>query len=172
MSDPDWMQPATCHRNGRLVEHDDAPERAPTYSVGNQRDNFVPALREPVRVQRMEVLGPEQHELQAPGYQRTVNTLNTSHWDRAKGFSLSTVPLAIAVGVGALLISIFFFGLDLLSLAAVVTLFLGFLATWLIAWLGFQLASPDGVNLFVAWSHFRLLRHEQSARLRRMERDE
>jgi hypothetical protein len=145
----------------------------PTYSK-SKRNTFVPAVvdRKPVRAQRMEVLPPEEHELAAPGLQRTVNTLSTTHLDRAKGFSLATLPLAVAVGVGALLIGLIFFELKLWSLAAVTTLFLAFLATWLIAWLAYQLTSPDGVNLFTAWAHYRLLRYEQRERLRRMRGDE
>src|SRR5690606_34187367 len=115
------QKPATLHINGRLIDDGDVPERAPTYAVGKSRNTFVPAITEaePVRVRRMEVLPPEQHELQAPGIQRTISTINTTHWDRAKGFSLATLPLAAAVGFGALLIAVFFFGLDLWSLAAV-----------------------------------------------------
>jgi hypothetical protein len=148
--------------------------REPTYSKSNKRNTFVPATvdRQPVRIQRVEVLPPEEHELAAPGLQRTVNTLATTHFDRAKGFSIATLPLAVAVGVGALLIGLLFFGLDLWSLAAVTTLFLAFLATWLIAWIAYQLTSPDGVNLFTAWAHYRLLRFEQRARLRRMRGEE
>lgn len=147
-------------------------ERTPTTAKGAPRASFVPALREPVTIRRAGVLPSTPTELQAPGLQRTVNSLSTTHWDRARGFSLATVPLAGAVGVGALLIAIFFFGLEFWSLAAVVVLFLGFLATWLAAWIAYQFTSPDGVNLFTAWAHFQLLRDEQRARLRRMERDE
>ena len=171
-NEPDWQKPCTVHRNGILIEDDDTPARAPSYRAGAARNTFVPALREPVQVRRMEVLPPEQHELQAPGVVRTVNQLTTTHWDRAKGFSLATIPLAVAVGVGALLIAIFFFGLNVWSLGAIVVLFLGFLLTWLSAWVAYQLASPDGVTLFATWGHYRLLREEQRARLARMERDE
>lgn len=149
-----------------------AVDRTPTTAKSAPRESFVPALREPDATRRAEVVPPTPIELQAPGLQRTVNSLSTTHWDRARGFSLATVPLAGAVGVGALLIAIFFFGFELWSLAAVVVLFLGFLATWLAAWIAYQLTSPDGVNLFTAWAHFQLLRDEQRARLRRMERDE
>lgn len=150
-----------------------APDRTPSFEKTTQRDTFVSPLRElPAPVRRIEILPPEPVELQAPGTQTTHITLTTTHWDRARGFSLATVPLAAAVGIGALLISIFFFGLELWSLAAVTVLFLGFLATWLVAWVVYQFTSPDGVNLFSAWGHYSLLRHEQRARLRRMERNE
>jgi hypothetical protein len=153
-----------------MSHYDD--DRTPSYTTGNRRDTFVPAIREPVRVRRMEVLPPEQHELQVPGVVRTINALNTSHWDRAKGFSLVTVPLSAAVGVGALIISLYLFELPLWSLGALVVLFLGFMGTWLVAWIVYQLASPDGATIIGTIGHYKLLRYEQRARLRRMERDE
>ena len=156
-----------------MYEQDESPDTLPmwgTVTKSAKANTFVPATvdRQPVTVRRMEVLPPEQHELTAPGLQRTVNTLSTTHLDRAKGFSIATLPLAAAVGVGALLIGLIFFGLNLWSLAAVTTLFLAFLATWLIAWLAYQLTSPDGVNLFTAWAHYLLLLFEQRERIRRM----
>lgn len=160
-------------------EDDDKPtlpmwgtiDRTPTVAKG-KRDTYVPAVREPVRVRRIEVLPPEPAELQAPGTVQTQIDLHTSHYDRAKGFSLATLPLAGAVGVGAALIAVLFFELEVFSLAAVTVLFVAFMLTWLVAWVVYQLASPDGVSLFSAWGHYQLLRHEQRARLRRMERDE
>lgn len=146
--------------------------KEPAVRVGGGRDTFVAPMRESARRTQVEVLPPEAHELQAPGVVHTINSMETSHWDRAKGFSLATLPLAAAVGVGALLVALFFFGLELWSLAAIVVLFLGFLATWLIAWIAYQMASPDGVSLFATWGHYRLLRYEQQARLKRMARRE
>ena len=93
----------------------------------------------------------------------------TSHEDRARGFTLVSLPLATAVGVGGLLLAIGLFRVPLWSMGALLVLFLAFLGTWLLAWLWFTAASPDGIGLMQVLLHYRLLRHEQRARLRRMD---
>jgi len=148
------------------------PDRTPSYNKGAQRDAFVPARIEQPPVRRIEVLPPQSVELQAPGTMQTYVEMRTTHYDRAKGFSIATLPVAMAVGMGAALIAVFFFDLKLFSLAAVTVLLIAFMLTWLFAWMFYQLTSPDGVSLFSAWGHYRLLRFEQEARLRRMEGDE
>jgi hypothetical protein len=93
----------------------------------------------------------------------------TSHTDRAKGFTLVSLPMAMGVGLGGLLLAIGRFKVPLWSMGALLVLFLAFLATWLLAWLWFTAASPDGIGLMQVLLHYRLLRHEQRARLRRMD---
>jgi len=108
----------------------------------------------------------------APTPVQTVQRLTTSHVDRAKGFSIVSIPLAAGVGLGGLLLAVGVFAVPVFSMAALLTLFLAFLATWLAAWLWYQSASPDGVTLWTVLLHYRLLSREQKARLRRMEDDE
>ena len=108
-------------------------------------------------------------ELDAPMPVQTVQRLATSHVDRAKGFSIVSLPLAAGVGLGGLLLAVGLFEVPLFSMAAVLTLFLAFLVTWLAAWLWYQSASPDGIGLWTVLLHYRLLSREQKARLRRME---
>lgn len=108
-------------------------------------------------------------ELDAPMPVQTVQRLATSHVDRAKGFSIVSIPLAAGVGLGGLLIAVGMGAVPLFSMGALLVLFLAFLATWLAAFLWYQSASPDGVTLWTVMLHYRLLSREQRARLRRME---
>lgn len=121
-------------------------------------------------VRRVEA--PTMMEIDAPMPVQTVQRLATSHVDRAKGFSIVSLPLAAGVGFGGLLLAVGLFEVPLFSMAALLTLFLAFLATWLAAWLWYQSASPDGIGLWTVLLHYRLLSREQKARLRRMEHDE
>lgn len=115
---------------------------------------------------------PLPMQVDAPLPVQTVQRLATSHVDRAKGFSIVSLPMAAGVGLGGLLLAVGFFQVPLFSMAALLTLFLAFLATWLAAFLWYQSASPDGVGLWTVLLHYRLLSREQKARLRRMELDE
>ena len=42
---------------------------------------------------------------------------------------------------------------------------------WLAAWVWHMSASPDGIGLWQVLLHYRLLRHEQRARLERIQRE-
>lgn len=120
-------------------------------------------------IRRMEA-APMQ--IDAPLPVQTVQRLATSHVDRAKGFSIVSLPMAAGVGLGGLLLAVGLFQVPLFSMAALLTLFLAFLATWLAAFLWYQSASPDGIGLWTVLLHYRLLSREQKARLQRMELDE
>ncbi len=115
---------------------------------------------------------PAPMEIDAPMPVQTVQRLATSHVDRAKGFSIVSIPMAAGVGLGGLLLAVGLFQVPLFSMAALLTLFLAFLLTWLAAFLWYQSASPDGVTLWTVLLHYRLLSREQKARLQRMELDE
>lgn len=108
-------------------------------------------------------------QIDAPLPVQTVQKLATSHVDRAKGFSIVSIPLAAGVGFGGLLLAVGVFSVPIFSMAALLTLFLAFLGTWLAAFLWYQSASPDGIGLWTVLLHYRLLSREQKARLRRME---
>lgn len=117
-------------------------------------------------------MDPLPMQIDAPMPVQTVQRMTTSHVDRAKGFSIVSIPLAVGVGVGGLLIAVGMGAVPLFSMGALLVLFLAFLATWLIAYIWHQSASPDGVGLWQVMLHYRLLSREQKARLRRMELDE
>ena len=144
---------------------DRTPAVAPRRQSGPQFVQPGPAAIVPRRV---EVLPPAQHELQHAQPVQTVQRLDTSAVDRAKGFTIVSVPLAAALGFVALLVGIVAFGVPWLSLPALLLLFGMFTLAWLVAWLWHQSASPDGVALWQVLLGYRLLRHEQRARLERM----
>lgn len=135
------------------------------------RDTFVsPAAPAPI-VRRVEVLPPEAHEVMPALPVQTVQKLTTSAVDRAKGFTIVSIPLAAMAGFVAFLVAVGLFSVPVLSGAALVILFGTFAGVWLIAWIWHQSASPDGVTLWQVILHYRLLRYEQRARLERMRKE-
>lgn len=93
--------------------------------------------------------------------------LRTGYTDRAKGFQLATVPVALAFGVGVLVVAVVGFSVPAFSVAALALFWVAFLAWWLVGWAIHHLISPDGAALLGAILQYRYLRHEQRERLRR-----
>lgn len=124
--------------------------------------NFVAALPEPRHhAEIVEVV----RELPAPP--PTVLLPTANYTDRARGFSLSTGPLAAATGFVVLLIGITAFGVPVLSVAALLLALGGFTLAWLIAYIVHTLVSPDGAlfaHVVLTWGY---LRREQNERFRR-----
>jgi len=147
-------------------EYDHAPAVAPRRPAA---PNYVAPGPAAIVPRQVEILPPAQHELQHAQPVQTVQRLDTSAVDRAKGFTIVSVPLALALGIVALLVGIVAFGMPWLSLPALLLLFGMFTLAWLLAWLWHQSASPDGVALWQVLLHYRLLRHEQRARHGRMQ---
>jgi len=119
-------------------------------------DNFVePAAIQPIRPYRVEVLPPAAPMTPTvPTTSRTDVMLKTTYVDRARGFNTVAVPLSAAVGVGSLIIGVAGFAVPVFSVGALATLWLGFLATWLVAWAIHTVISPEGnalVTTFFAW---------------------
>lgn len=111
----------------------------------------------------------ENMQLPTPAASRQV--IKTDARDRAIGFNISTVGLAVVVGLGGTLIAIAGFSVPVLSVATL-AVFFGLAATiWFAAWIWYNAASPDGIGLVSVLLHYRLLRHEQRSRLERMEND-
>ena len=99
---------------------------------------------------------------------QTLQTVTTSHTDRARGFTLTTVPLAAVVGLVALLAALGLFGVPWLSWSALLILFGVFAAVWAGAYFWHTLASPDGATILSILLSYRYVRHEQRARLDRL----
>ena len=110
---------------------------------------------------------PETMHLPAPV--ATQQTVHTSAVDRAKGFNISTAGLAGLVALGGTLITVAGWGVPLLSVATLATFFALAGVVWLAAWFWYNAASPDGIGLIGVLLHYRLLRHEQRARLERID---
>lgn len=147
------------------------PNNTTTPAPLAHRHNFVAPDPQPI-VRRVsgEILPPD-HSISAPVPVQHDIQMHTSHVDRAKGFTIVSLPMAVGVGVGGLLLAVGLGAVPLFSMGALLVLFLSFLLTWLTAWIWHTSASPDGVALWTVLLHYRILSREQKARLRRMERD-
>ncbi|HHW84963.1 MAG TPA: ACS family MFS transporter [Chloroflexi bacterium] len=146
-----------------------------TYTRG-ARNNFVaPDAQIQPYVRRMEVLPPEPQEviLRAPVEPEAAAISET---DRAVAFSVETGGLAAIVGVGGVVLAMVGWQVPLFSVAALAVFFGLAAVIWFGAWLFHSMASPDGIGLIGVLLQYRLLRHEQRARLDRidamMEREE
>jgi hypothetical protein len=134
----------------------------------NERNNYIDALPSPV-VRRVEILPPEPGAVDLRSPVEIRQELRTSAVDRAKGFNISTAGLAAMVGVGGVLLAVVGWQMPLFSLTALTTFFTLAMGVWLIAWAWYNLASPDGVGVLSVLLQYRLLRHEQRARLDRID---
>lgn len=90
--------------------------------------------------------------------------MRTSAVDRSKGFLIATVPLFAGLALGMLLISVFFFGVPLMSLTALVIFWLSFVGAWLLAYLYTLAVSAEGIAMFEARQKWSLLAREQKER--------
>lgn len=122
----------------------------------------LPEDRRPV----VEVLPPADLPALLPTATSHVE-LRTGYTDRAKGFQLATVPVALAFGVGVLVVAMVGFSVPAFSVAALTVFWVAFLAWWLVGWAIHHVVSPDGAALLGAVLQYRYLRHEQRERLRR-----
>lgn len=130
-----------------------------------QHKNFVPALRE--TTQPRNVPPPPQPQeiiLHAPPAQSVV----ISETDRAIAFNISTAGLAAIVGVGGLLLSAVGWNIPLFSLSALTIFFVLAALVWFGAWLFHNASGSNGLGLITVLLQYRLLRHEQRARLDRI----
>jgi hypothetical protein len=125
----------------------------------------VPAARRPPALVG-DVLPPIHQDTRPPV--QTVQTVTTSHEDRARGFTITSIPLALVVGFVAFLAAIGLAGIPWLSWSAVLILFGVFAGVWLIAYTWYTLASPDGATVLSILLSYRYVRHEQRARLDRL----
>jgi len=132
--------------------------------------NFVaPEVRIDKTPKVFEMLPPEVRpvEFHAPVVLRSVAVSET---DRAVGFTISTTGLAAIGGVGGVLLAVVGWQVPILSVPALAIFFVIAALVWATAWLFYSAASADGIGLLSVLLHYRLLRHEQKERLRRIER--
>lgn len=125
----------------------------------------VPSKRRPPALVG-DVLPPMETGARLPV--QTVQAVTTSHEDRARGFTMTTVPLAAVVGLVALLAALGLFGVPWLSWSALLILFGVFALVWAGAYFWHVLASPDGATILSIVLGYRYVRHEQRARLDRL----
>ncbi len=134
--------------------------------------NYVPALRQADTIvpRRVDILPPEVHAVDMPTPALVRSEVRGSHLDRAMGFRHAMMPVATVAGVLGTIAAVALFGVPLLSFAALLWFFTVFCLTWLTGFGLHTFVSPDGAAVLQVLLMFRLLRAEQQARLRRMDR--
>ncbi len=166
------MKPQTTQTQIRSYSGNDAPLPPPGYLAATSRgvtryiprDDPQPRRQPPALVG--EVLPPMMPDARPPV--QTVQTVTTSHEDRARGFTITSIPLALAVGFVAFLAAIGLAGVPWMSWSALLVLFGVFAAVWAGAYFWHTLASPDGATILSILLSYRYVRHEQRARLDRL----
>lgn len=129
--------------------------------------NYVPALRDPAPPKPIYVdVDPRDVSLLPPAAQ-VQTEIRTSHVDRAKGFQVATVPIAIAAGVGALIIAVVGWSIPAVSLVGLLIFWAAFLAWWILGWLIHNVMSPDGIALIHTLLGWAYLKREQKERHKR-----
>ncbi len=134
--------------------------------MSKRQNNFVAPAPRP-RVEIVEVGEPMP---MLPTAQTTVE-LHTTYLDRAQGFQLATLPIAIAFGVGVLVVAIVGWNVPFISIGALTIFWLAFLGWWLLGWLIHHIASPDGIALVQAILMYKYVRNEQRHRHRQYRGD-
>ena len=149
-----------------------------TITVEQQRaQGLRPASQKFVRA------GPVRRELPAMPINASVNhtidaapvatqhvEMRTSAVDRSLGFLIASVPLYGGFALLVLLVSIFFAGVPLLSLPALVIFWLSFVAAWVVGYCYTLSVSAEGVSHYEARAKWRLLEREQQYRWAHYER--
>ena len=113
---------------------------------------------------------PPAHQVDTPMPVRTVATLTGDYKNRAEGFRIAMLPVAVVAGVLAVVAAVGLAGVPFLSFTALLWFFTAFCLTWLIGYAMHTWVSPDGTALTMVFLHYKLLRAEQVARLNRMAR--
>jgi hypothetical protein len=96
-----------------------------------------------------------------PATQHVV--VSTSAVDRAKGYQLVITPLAIALGVIAVIVSITLEN-DLFSFASFCFFWITFVLAWLAGWIVTALATPEFVSWYGAKRQWDIIQREQEER--------
>ena len=156
----------------RPYSGNDAPLPPPGYLAVTSRGvtRYVPRDDQPAQRRPPALVGdvlPPMHQDARPPVQ-TLQTVTTSYQDRARGFSITTIPLAAGVGFVAFLAAVGLAGVPWMSWSALLILFGVFAAVWAGAYFWHVLASPDGATILSIFLGYRYVRHEQRARLDRL----
>lgn len=97
-----------------------------------------------------------------PSAQQIVE-VRTSGVDRARGFQLAFIPLAAALGLLIVFVSLAFEN-EFFSLMSLVLFWCTFVLTWLIGWIATLLLSAEGVSFFEAHRKWNVVDREQRER--------
>ena len=149
----------------------DAPLPPPGYLAATSRGvtRYIP--RDDPQPRRQPLQGdimPPVHQVDTPMPVRTAAMLTGDYRNRAEGFRIAMLPVAVVAGVLAVVAAVGLAGVPFLSFTALLWFFTAFCLTWLIGFGMHTWVSPDGTALTMVLLHYRLLRNEQDARLDRM----
>jgi hypothetical protein len=146
-------------------------DRARRITLAEQRDmadyrpqlpsNFVPAAPQ----RRVDLPAQTSQAWQmdvTPGAQQIIE-VRTSAVDRAKGFQISFVPVAVAFGLLVVFVSLAFEN-DFWSLASLLLFWATFVLTWGAGWFVTLLMSAEGVSFFEAREKWSVVKAEQRER--------
>ncbi|GIV51018.1 MAG: hypothetical protein KatS3mg038_1539 [Candidatus Kapaibacterium sp.] len=129
--------------------------------------NFVPPAP-PVR--KIEILPPAESEAQRMQPPVSLRSVAESEIDRALGFTIGTAGLAFIVATGSTALIVAGWGVPFLSSTTLVVFLCVCALIWAGAWLFHAASSEGGIGLMFVILQYRLLRHEQKERFRRIER--
>lgn len=155
----------------RSYTGNDAPLPPPGYLAATSRGitRYIP--RDDPQPRRQPLQGdimPPIHQVDTPMPVRTAAMLTGDYRNRAEGFRIAMLPVAVVAGVLAVVAAVGLAGVPFLSFTALLWFFTAFCLTWLIGFGMHTWVSPDGIALTMVLLHYRLLRNEQDARLDRM----
>ena len=158
----------------RSYSGNDAPLPPPGYLAATSRGvtRYIPRDDQP-QPRRPALQGdvlPPIHQVDTPMPVQTRQALTGDYKNRAEGFRIAMLPVAIVAGVLAVVAAVGLAGVPFLSYTALLWFFTAFCLTWLIGFAMHQWISPDGTALTMVLLHYRLLRNEQDARLDRLDR--
>jgi hypothetical protein len=100
-------------------------------------------------------------DVEHPARQEVI--VSTSAVDRARGYQIVITPLAIALGVVAVIVSLALEN-DLFSFASFVFFWLTFVIAWLAGWIVTALATPEFVSWYGAKRQWDIIEREQTER--------
>ena len=133
--------------------------------------NFVaPQPSAAIVPRRIDILPPEVHAVDMPLPAQIRSVVAGSHLDRAMGFRVAMMPVAVVAGLLGAIAAVSLFGVPLLSFALLMWFFTAFCAAWLTGYALHTFVSPDGAAIIQILGMYRLLSREQKARLRRMDK--
>lgn len=157
----------------RPYSGNDAPLPPPGYLAATSRGvtRYIPRDDQPAQRRPPALVGdvlPPMHQVDTPMPVRTQAVVTGDYRNRAEGFRIAMLPVAVVAGVLAVVAAVGLAGVPFLSFATLLWFFTAFCLTWLIGFGMHQWISPDGTALTAVLLHYRLLRAEQRARLDRL----
>jgi hypothetical protein len=96
--------------------------------------------------------------------------MKTSAVDRSLGFLIASVPLYGGFALVVVLVTVFFAGVPMLSLPALVIFWLSFVAAWIVGYTYTLSVSAEGVSHYEATQKWAVIREEQKRRWEHYER--